>query len=325
MLKTQLCLVYLLLASTLSLAQNYSFTALGSFGGTYTHPISVTNDHEVVGWSFDPEFNQIGFHWQKGRMFPIHIGRRLSNVGHFINNGILASIDGQFFITNKRITKKVLSVRFPKVFTPAGVKGATYGTITDYGRYPIRETAVKAQNGRITRLAKNSVIKSVNDNEVAVGHSEHLITGRNTAVIFSESLEYIYPHAYTSEAVDINNNGEILLRIKESETSSHHGRVINSKFNRVLGNLGYNWTIPVAINNEGAVIAKSMYPDSREGWLLDSPKEVIDLSSYVESTFGYKVEKLTDINDTGDIVGVFYKDINNERFFTAAILLRKTS
>jgi hypothetical protein len=318
-------ILLLLLASTLSLAQNYEFTALGSFGGTYTHPISVTNDREVVGWSFDPEFNQIGFHWHKGRMSPIHIGRRLSNVGYFINNGIFASIDGQFFITNNRTTKKVLSVRFPQVFTPAGVKGATYGTITDYGRYPIREIAVKAQNGRITWIAKNSVIKSINDHEVAVGRSEHLITGRNTAVIFSESLEYIYPNAYTSEAVDINNNGEILLRIKESETSSHHGRVVNSRFNRVIANLGYNWTIPIAINNEGAVLAKSMYPNNREGWLLDSPEEVLDLSSYVESEFGYKVEKLTDINDKGDIVGVFYRDINNERFFTAAILLRKPS
>lgn len=314
----------ILILSIPSFSQSYDLVLLGSFGGSYTLPRHINNNREIVGWGFDSEFNEFGFFWKEGRFSKLKIKDRLANDAFFITpkDEILVSKEQNFYLLKNH--EPFLKVNFPEIFTPAGVSELVAGTITDYGSYPIEKHGVIiTKSGVILKRVISATFTAINSKSEVVGVFPHPTHGRNTSFILkNDTLIFPSTHAFISEATDINDEGEVLLKIKETENSNYIVKVYKDSRFREINHLGYNHSFPISINNKGIVLIRSQYISGLEGWMIDSHGETLDLSEFVSQQFNLRIDRLTDLNDKGDIVGIFYQDIQGERFFWAGMLRR---
>lgn len=302
------------------LAVNYSFTDLGTLGGSFSFATSISNSGYIVGISALPRDSNSGiFLWKNGTMSALPNNFYGTPV---VNN--LGIVGGQGIvdhpISNWAYRSKVWDGS--KIEYLDAVPGTHHSWITainDSGQYAGPSIVVKElfplnEDYHATRWDGSVAVDlgpgyawGINDNGDVVGSIE--IEGGSQAALWSGSnvVNLGTLGGKYSQANSINNAGQIVGRADISiSTAYHHATLWDGNTILDLGTLGGLTSEALAINDSGIIVGWAGKSDGSPRATFWDGTQAVDLNTLIDPAIiaaGWILEHASDINNQGWIVG----------------------
>jgi probable HAF family extracellular repeat protein len=287
-----------------------SIQDLGTLGGDASYATSVNNKGQVVGQAKDVKGDWHMFKWENGQMIDVS---KLNNLALDGPHEVTAINDnGQIAAVLPNGTAAILTVGTTTSLGIAGFSAAfainNDGQAVGYFWDATFSHAFTYSNGRVTSLAPyaNSVAFGVNDFGVIVGRgTDNIHKYPYHAVIWSNgTTTNLFADEVESEAYDVNASGTV---VGEFWTGS-----VGRSFvwqNGQLQTFGTGLeTAAFAVNDSGTVVGLRstqpcrFCPGEARAFVWQNG-QLFDLNDLLPQGSGWVLERASDINNTGSIVG----------------------
>lgn len=274
--------------TSLTLAQTYAVTDIGTLGGKYSAALSVNSYGEVVGYSATAEGEIHAFlYLRDGTLVDIHtLGGAYSNAHLITNSGLLLgtsqTANGQY--------RPFLSVLTSSLF--------------DLGEHYLFSSALGANDeGQVVGC------RVVSDEHGKLHKRAFLYTSRGIIDLGTFGGKQ-------SDATAINNSGQVVGHLyTDYHDGYRHAVLYNSGKIIQLGTLGGNASIGVAINNAGQVIGYATLPGGDQRAFLFTKGTMKNLGTLPggSQSFGYALDNRGHIVGASDakdspLRAIIYKD-----------------
>ncbi|WEF31145.1 PEP-CTERM sorting domain-containing protein [Pseudoduganella chitinolytica] len=185
----------------------------------------------------------------------------------------------------------------------AGTSAVNGGFYDEYGNLIPYTHAATFRNGQVQDLGtlggSVSMGYGINDSGTVVGFSLDASDARR-AFIHRDGAMQDLGLADDYVAFDINNAGQVLAN---SGTSAASAVIWRDGATTTLSLSGYTFSDASAINNRGDVVGRLFAPAQSSAAFLYSDGEMVLLADLLTQP-GWTIREVTDINDSGTILGV---------------------
>jgi probable HAF family extracellular repeat protein len=305
-----------------SIAQLYSLTDLGTFGGATSVAYNVNNNAEVVGRA-DTATETHAFYWSSGTGL-VDLGTlggnfsRAENIDSFGNIVGIARTSGSVLHAFSYSYPSGPMVDQHGSMSQGGSQSIIY-TITDGGRMSGFATNSSGNNVAMyydggTWIAlptlggtptTNILARGVNDSGQVVGASR--TASNQTHAFIWDSVNGIQDlgtfGGTTSQANYINSSGIVVGRAQNASTFNRAFRWENGLMTD-LGTLGGNTSVANKINASGDIVGTAQDSGGNNRAFLYTGGIMLDLNLYLDSSgVGWTLTEAMGISDNGFIVG----------------------
>jgi probable HAF family extracellular repeat protein len=316
--------VVLLAGASQANAQAYTFTDLGTLGGTYSDANAINNTGQVAGFADTPDGTHHATLWNGAAATNLGDG-----VAYAINNaGEVAGTDGFHAIVWNGAIVRNLGNGVAYAINNAGQVAGTDGfhatvwngtTGTDLGTLEEGFPSYARAINDIGQVAGYAIVLGgggpLDHGTVAVLWNGAMIT-RLGSLAGNHNLAY-----GLNNAGKVVGSSELPVTIQGAHFGDDHAAMWSDRSATDLGALGGNDSHALAINNVDQVVGWSITGDRFLHATLWNDQKVTDLNSFLDASTksaGWVLLEAHGINDNGWIIGNAY---NSHTGVTHAFLL----
>lgn len=330
---------------SLSIAQPYIFTDLGTLGGTISQAFSINNSGQIVGSAYTAgDASSHATMWNGTTVLNLTPGvsgneaRGINEAGQAVGQSIIRFNPGP---SGWRARATVWSGTTLTVLDPLlETTHSAASDINDSGQI-VGRSIIGSFSGAYHATLWNGTTPTdlgANSAAFAINNTGQIAGNRNSSGVLGAAGTHatIWNGATPtdlgtlggskSEAYDINDSGLVVGYSYTSGDAEMHGTLWNGAGPIDLGTLGGTFSTAVSINNSGMIVgySRTINNSSVHATLWDG-SEIIDLNSLLDASViddGWLLETAYGINDNGWIVGMGRNSITGDVF--RAFLLKPT-
>lgn len=291
----------------------YTITDLGTLGGTWSYPLGINSNGQVVGFApalTDPSYHP--FLYSGGQMIDLCTFGCVNGIALGINNN--GQVVGTATMTANAANDGFLYSGGQLI--DLGIPGAS--GINDSGQILTGNGAGHAavySGGAVLDLGTlggtYSYASSINSTGQVVGSSSTTGDIATHAFLYSGGpmIDLGTLGGTTSYAYGINNNGQIVGTANTAANASHAFLYSGNQM-LDLGTFGGTYSGAYGINSSGLVVGAANLPGDAESHAFIYNGTMQDLNSLLPPGSGWVLEEAAAINDIGQITG--HGSINGE-------------
>ncbi len=301
----------------------YTVVDLNTLGGDYSCAYSVNNFGQVVGDSTTAEGDSYGFVYSGGSMTsldPLYCGMGINDSGEICGDSEVGFYTHAFRYSGTTATDLFPSANYRSYTYAINNSGVIVGGSTFSGADTYFNAYKTVGNTPVsigTLGGRASFALGINNAGDIVGHSQYTtLSGYSHAFVYidGQMIDMGTLGGVGGEACGINENRHIVGSSSDADSGRSHAFLYidgfsNGQMNGSLIDLGASGaevSIGCAINNSdqvvGAFVTQSENVDVEHAFLYENGIRY-DLNDLIDPSSGWILNRATDINDDGLIVG----------------------
>lgn len=298
----------------------YTFTNLGTLGGSISYASGINNSGQIVGTStatlslWSPSH---AFLYSNGSMQDLGTSDGGSHAYGISNNGQVAGVNGPHAFLFSNGNMQDLGTLGSPVSTAYDVNDAGEVVGDSYNFGFVINRAFLYSNGNMQDIGalggRDSIASAINNAGQVVG-TAYPQNNANAFLYSNGTMQNLGTlGGNESEAFGINENGLVVGKSSITGNAVNHAFLYSDGVMQDLGTLGGNNSEAFGINSANQIVGSSYISGNLvEHAFLYSNGIMTDLNSFLDTSTvnaGWILQKASAINDNGWIVGSAYNNV----------------